>query len=83
MSVVVTSLLGVDEVVRYSFRVRPGRIAESVLLAEWHRCRFLWNEAVHQQKSENKPTFGALCKLAIECWGIWLWQSAAAHVLRM
>ncbi|MFD6155265.1 RNA-guided endonuclease InsQ/TnpB family protein [Nocardia sp. NPDC060256] len=52
-----------EEVVRYSFRLRPGRTAESALLAEWHRCRFLWNEAVHQQKSGNKPTFGMLNRL--------------------
>ncbi|MFD6162104.1 RNA-guided endonuclease InsQ/TnpB family protein [Nocardia sp. NPDC060256] len=47
-----------DEVVRYSFRLRPGRSAESASLAEWGRCRFLWNEAVHQQKSGNMPTYG-------------------------
>jgi putative transposase len=50
-----------DEVVRYTYRLRPGHTAESALLAEWHRCRFLWNEAVHQQKSSGKPT---LCKLS-------------------
>ncbi|WP_433664901.1 RNA-guided endonuclease InsQ/TnpB family protein [Nocardia sp. CA-128927] len=54
------------EVVRYSFRLRPGRTAESALLAEWDRCRFLWNEAVHQQKSGNKPTFNRLSKLLTE-----------------
>jgi putative transposase len=52
-----------EEVVRYNYRLRPGRAAQSVLLAEWHRCRFLWNEAVHQQKSGNKPTYGTLSKL--------------------
>ncbi|WP_245720803.1 hypothetical protein [Nocardia pseudovaccinii] len=52
-----------EEVVRYSYRLRPGRAAQAALLAEWHRCRFLWNEAVHQQKSGNKPTFGTLSKL--------------------
>ncbi|MFB8277546.1 RNA-guided endonuclease InsQ/TnpB family protein [Nocardia colli] len=63
-----------DEVVRYSFRLRPGRTAESALLAEWHRCRFLWNEAVHQQKSGNKPTLGILGKLLTEarCRNAWL-----------
>ncbi|MFB8282955.1 RNA-guided endonuclease InsQ/TnpB family protein [Nocardia colli] len=54
------------EVVGYSFRLRPGRTAKSALLAEWHRCRFLWNEAVHQQKSGNMPTFGTLSKLLTE-----------------
>ncbi|NNH68940.1 transposase [Nocardia uniformis] len=52
-----------DEVVRYTYRLRPGRTAEAALLAEWHRCRFVWNEAVHQQKSGFKPTFCRLSKL--------------------
>ncbi|WTL36498.1 transposase [Nocardia sp. NBC_01503] len=58
--------MSVDEVVGYSFRLRPGRTAEVALLAEWHRCRFLWNEAVHQQKSGNRPTFCSLSKLLTE-----------------
>jgi putative transposase len=52
-----------DEVVRYSYRLRPGAVAQRALTAEWHRCRFLWNEAVHQQKSGEKPTFGKLSKI--------------------
>ena len=51
------------ETVRYSYRLRPGATAEGALLAEWHRCRYLWNEAVHQQRSGNKPTFAKLGKL--------------------
>jgi putative transposase len=49
------------ETVRYTYRVRPGKQAEAALEAEWHRCRWLWNEAVHQEKSGSKPT---LCKLS-------------------
>ncbi|AYF76415.1 transposase [Nocardia yunnanensis] len=52
-----------EEVVGYSYRLRPGRDAESALFQEWHRCRFLWNEAVHQYKSGRKPTFSTLSKL--------------------
>lgn len=52
-----------EETLRYSYRLRIGTTAELALLAEWHRCRFLWNEAVHQQKSGNKPTFAKLSKL--------------------
>ncbi|MFF3572774.1 helix-turn-helix domain-containing protein [Nocardia jiangxiensis] len=52
-----------DEVVRYTYRLRPGRTAEKALLAEWGRCRWLWNDAVHQQKSGRKPTFARLSKL--------------------
>nr|WP_312037653.1 transposase [Rhodococcus sp. 4CII] len=48
---------------RYTFRLRPGAQAERALTEEWHRCRFLWNEAVHQQKSGARPTFGKLSKL--------------------
>ena len=36
-----------EETVRYSYRLRPGAMVERALLEEWHRCRFLWNEAVH------------------------------------
>ncbi|MDH6680490.1 putative transposase [Rhodococcus sp. LBL1] len=51
------------EVVRYTYRLRPGVQAQRALTGEWHRCRFLWNEAVHQQKSGGRPTFGKLSKL--------------------
>jgi putative transposase len=54
-------VLGMTETVRYTYRLRPGAMAERALLDEWHRCRFLWNEAVHQQRSGNKPT---LCRLS-------------------
>ena len=52
---------GIVETVRYTYRLRPGKQAEAALEAEWHRCRWLWNEAVHQEKSGSKPT---LCKLS-------------------
>ena len=48
---------------RYTFRLRPGTQAQHALTEEWHRCRFLWNEAVHQQQSGRKPTFAKLSKL--------------------
>ncbi|HTY30798.1 transposase [Mycobacterium sp.] len=51
------------ETVRYTYRLRPGKQAEAALEAEWHRCRWLWNEAVHQEKSGSKPTFCKLSKL--------------------
>lgn len=50
-----------QEIVRYTYRLRPGATAVAALHAEWGRCRFLWNEAVHQQKIGNKPT---LCRLS-------------------
>ncbi|AYF76411.1 transposase [Nocardia yunnanensis] len=61
------------ETVRYTFRVRPGKQAERALEAEWHRCRFLWNEAVHQYKTGGQPTYAKLSKMltnarARSCW---------------
>jgi putative transposase len=53
----------VFETVRHTYRLRPGRQAQAALSAEWGRCRFLWNEAVHQQKSRRKPTMCKLSKL--------------------
>lgn len=52
-----------EEVVRYTYRLRPGAQAEQALLAEWHRCRWLWNEAVHQQRTGRKPIRAKLGKL--------------------
>ena len=52
-----------EETVRYTYRLRPGAQAERALLAEWHRCRFLWNEAVHQRRAGRKPTRAKVGKL--------------------
>ncbi|MFD3591916.1 RNA-guided endonuclease InsQ/TnpB family protein [Nocardia sp. NPDC058640] len=51
---------------RYTYRLRPGVQATRTLEAEWHRCRFLWNEAVHQQRSGSRPTFVRLSKMLTE-----------------
>lgn len=48
---------------RYTYRLRPGAQAVRALESEWHRCRFLWNEAVHQQRQGHKPTFARLSKM--------------------
>lgn len=69
-----------DEVVRYTYRLRPGRTAEAALLAEWGRCRWLWNEAVHQQKSGQKPTFAKLGKMLTEARSRMLWLREGSQV---
>jgi putative transposase len=56
----------VSETVRYTYRLRPGALAVIALLAEWGRCRWLWNEAVHQFKTGRKPTFCKLSKMLTE-----------------
>ncbi|WP_245813758.1 hypothetical protein [Rhodococcus marinonascens] len=75
------------EVVRYTCRLRPGVQAVSALQGEWHRCRFLWNEAVHQHQSGRKPTFAKLCTLLTVARGRNAWlrdgsQVAQQQVLR-
>ena len=80
-------MLGVEETVRYNYRLRPGARAERALLDEWGRCRWLWNEAVHQFRTGLKPTFGKLSKLLTEARKRMAWlregsQDAQQQMLR-
>ncbi|KHJ73580.1 MULTISPECIES: RNA-guided endonuclease InsQ/TnpB family protein [Rhodococcus] len=68
------------EVVRYNFRLRAGSNAERALLDEWHRCRFLWNEAVHLQKTGARPTSGKLSKQLTETRRRSAWLRAGSQV---
>jgi hypothetical protein len=70
----------VFETVRYTYRLRRGAQAEAALLAEWDRCRFLWNEAVHQQKTGQRPTFTGLCRLLTEARGRFGWLREGSQV---
>jgi putative transposase len=72
----------VTETVRYTYRLRPGRQSETALLAEWGRCRWLWNEAVHQQKSGLRPTFGRLSKLLTEARSHLAWLRTGSQVVQ-
>jgi putative transposase len=47
----------------YMYGLRPGVQGQRGLLAQWGRCRFLWNEAVHQQKTGRRRTLCALSNL--------------------
>jgi putative transposase len=66
--------------VRYTYRLRPGAAAESALVDEWHRCRWLWNEAVHQQKSRRKPTLCKLSKLLTAARAEFVWLREGSQV---
>jgi putative transposase len=70
----------VEEIVRYTYRLRPGAQAERALEAEWHRCRFLWNEAVHQQKTGRKPTLCKLSRLLTQARAATAWLRAGSQV---
>ncbi len=41
-------------VVRYRYRLRPGASAVAGLLAEWDRCRWVWNQAVERLKETGE-----------------------------
>jgi len=73
-------VIDVFETVRYTYRLRPGRRAEVALLAEWGRCRWLWNEAVRQQRTGRKPTFGKLSKLLTEARARLSWLREGSQV---
>lgn len=68
------------ETVRYTHRLRPGATAERALLAEWDRCRFLWNESVHMQRAGHKPTFAKLGKMLTEARRVTPWLREGSQV---
>jgi putative transposase len=70
----------VFETVRYTYRLRPGAQAERALITEWGRCRWLWNEAVHQHKAGRKPTVCKLSKLLTAARAANQWLRAGSHV---
>ncbi|GAA3848793.1 hypothetical protein GCM10022403_095530 [Streptomyces coacervatus] len=46
---------------RYTFRLRVSSTARGALMAEWDRCRWVWNECVAKSKAvhlRNKATGG-------------------------
>ncbi|WP_204038565.1 RNA-guided endonuclease InsQ/TnpB family protein, partial [Micromonospora qiuiae] len=69
-----------EETVRHTYRLRPGATAQAALSAEWGRCRWLWNEAVHQQKAGRKPTFCKLSKLLTEARARSTWLREGSQV---
>jgi putative transposase len=77
----------VTETVRYTYRLRPGAVAEAALNAEWGRCRWLWNEAVSQQQAGNRPTLCRLSKMLTAARARFTWlrdgsQVAQQQILR-
>jgi len=70
----------VIETVRYTYRLRPGAAAERALVAEWNRCRFLWNEAVYQQQTGKRPTYHRLSKMLTAARGQFTWLRDGSRV---
>lgn len=72
---------------RYTYRLRPGALAERALIDEWHRCRFLWNEAVGLRADGKRPTGKMVSRMLTQtrATSSWLrngWQDAQAAMLR-
>ncbi|MFD3702208.1 RNA-guided endonuclease InsQ/TnpB family protein [Nocardia sp. NPDC058658] len=65
---------------RYTYRLRPGATASHALHTEWHRCRWLWNEAVHQQRAGHKPTLVRLSKMLTQARSRMLWLREGSQV---
>lgn len=76
-----------QETVRYTYRLRPGAVAERALISEWHRTRYLWNDAVEQMRSGEKIALTTLGKrlTALRAEHDWLRegsQNAQQHEIR-
>ena len=42
--------------VRYTYRLRLSRTAEQALLAEWDRCRWVWNQCIEASNSAHQES---------------------------
>lgn len=41
---------------RYTYRLRVSAAAQRTLMAEWDRCRWVWNQCVEQSKAQRVDT---------------------------
>ena len=73
-------MINMIETVRYTYRLRPGVQAQAAMLVEWGKCRFLWNEAVHQQKAGRKPTLCKLSRMLTEARARFTWLREGSQV---
>jgi len=51
--------------VRYTYRLRVSGTAERMLLAEWDRCRWVWNQCVEASNAAHKDSIASGVK--VEC----------------
>jgi putative transposase len=54
-----------DGKVRYTYRLRLSAGAERLLLAEWDRCRWVWNQCVVASNAAHRQSVEAGVK--VEC----------------
>lgn len=70
--------------IRYTYRLRVSSTAKAALLAEWDRCRWVWNECVARSKrahlDRQKCGPAGLDKLLTEARGITPWLAEGSSV---
>ncbi len=49
--------------VRYTYRLRLSRTAEKALLAEWDRCRWVWNQCVEASTAAHRESMATGVKV--------------------
>ena len=59
------SLTGHDGKVRYTYRLRLSAGAQGLLLAEWDRCRWVWNQCVEASNAAHRQSVETGVK--VEC----------------
>ena len=68
--------------VRYLYKLRPGAVAQEHLREEHSRCRWVWNECVHQFRSRQKPTAAKLDKKLTEARANLPWLREGSSVVQ-
>jgi putative transposase len=51
--------------VRYTYRIRVSNTAEQALLAEWDRCRWVWNQCIEASNAAHRESMATGIK--VEC----------------
>lgn len=69
-----------DEIVRYTYRLRPGAQAVAALISEWHRTRYLWNDAVAMMRSGVSISLAVLSRELTVKRAELDWLSSGSHV---
>lgn len=64
------------------YKLRPGAVAQEHLRQEYSRCRWLWNECVHQFRTGQKPTAAKLDKKLTEARAILSWLREGSSVVQ-
>lgn len=65
---------------RYTYKLRPGTAAESFLIKEYSRCRWVWNECQHIFSSQRYENTAQLDKMLTEARKGFTWLREGSSV---